>query len=312
MVTEVGRMSRRLFHRTQPRPGSPRPAFLFALLGSLGVALGVFQIMESEREPFGLDRVVRPVTQTTVVALFPDAVDTPDARRASAHGVERPGPPVPTRRLGSGTRQAMRLVPAVVRLVSAGRPRRPGVTMSPVVTAMPAPARTTQRPDSARRDDAALGAVQYAKLDQALRRFVDGDSAAPVRVIVQTQPGQHEATARWLTTEGRQVHWIHPAFGGFTATLSASDVAALSGDPSIRRLVMDAVVRATAGPTPAPAAGFVGSKVLDAGETGDTSGVLAATDSAIDHHEPLKIDVMHLSLGHPISAPNGRGDAGGN
>ena len=69
-----------------------------------------------------------------------------------------------------------------------------------MVAALPATSRASQRPDSVRRDDAALGPVQYAKLDDALRRLVDGDLGAPVRVIVQTQPGQHETTAQWLTT----------------------------------------------------------------------------------------------------------------
>ena len=200
--------------------------------------------MEPVREAFGLRPVVLLVTQTAAAAPIPEAVNTPEtlrfARRVSAEGVERPGQPVPTRRLGSGTRRAVRLAPAVVQMASTVTPRRAGVTVSSVAAAVPAPARTIPRPDSARRDDAALGPVQYAKLDQTLRRLVDDDPAAVVRVIVQTQPGQQQTTARWLTTEGRQVHRIDPAFGGLTATLSASDVAALSGDPSIRRLSVDA------------------------------------------------------------------------
>ena len=104
-------MSRISFHGTQKCSGRPRPAFLFALLGSLGVALGAFQTMEPVREAFGLDPVVRPVTQTMVVAPLPEAVDTPEtrqfARLTSAQGVERTGQPVPTRRLGSGTRRAV-------------------------------------------------------------------------------------------------------------------------------------------------------------------------------------------------------------
>ena len=242
-----------LFHRIQTRPRSSRRALLFALLGSLGVALGALQTMEFVREAFGLDPVVGPVAWTAVATPFPEAVDTPVtlrvARRASVQGVERPSQPAPIRRLGSGTRRAMRLAPTVVQTASTGTLSRSGVTVSPVVAVVPVPARTVQRPDPARRDDVALGPVQYAKLDQALRRFVDSDSAAPVRVFVRTQPGQHETTARWLTTEGRQVHRIHPAFGGLTATLSAADVAVLSGDPSIRRLSIDAGVGATAAPT---------------------------------------------------------------
>ena len=252
--------------------------------------------MAPVREAFGLNPVVRPVTQTAVVAPFPEAVDTSETLRfdqlASVQGVERPDQPVPTRRLGSGTRRAVRLAPAVVQGASAGTPSRPAVTVSPVAAAS-APARTIQRPDSARRDAAALGPVQYAKLDQALRRFVDGDPGAPVRVIVQTQPGQHETTARWLTTERRLVHRIHPALGGLTATLLASDVAALSGDPSIRRLSIDAVGRATDASTPASAAKVIGFNVLDARGAGYTSDVPAATD-------------------HAISAMDGRGNDGGN
>lgn len=162
--------------------------------------------------------VTRP--QTAPPGPCREAVDTSEARLASARDVERPGQVVTARRLGSGTRRAVRLASAV-------------------------------------------GPVQYAKLDQALRRFVDGDPAAPVRVIVQTQPGQHEATARWLTTAGRQVHRVHPVVVGLTATLSAADVAALSGDPSIRRLSIDAVARATSELTPR----FTGFPVPDVSRT---------------------------------------------
>ena len=54
--------------------------------------------------------------------------------------------------------------------------------------------------------------------------------------------------AAWLAAEGRQIHQLHPSIGGLTATLSASDVAALTTDPSVWRMSIDAVVHPTAEP----------------------------------------------------------------
>ena len=272
---------------SQKCPVGPRPAFVFALLGSLGVALVGLQTIEPVRQAFGLDPIIRPPVQTAVqTAGVAPAVDAPATLRfdrlSSAPGVERPVQPVPTRRLGSGTRRAVRLAPAVVQMASARTSSSPAVSVWPVVAAVPAQPRPTQRPDSARRDDAVLGPVQYAKLDDALRRVVDGDAAAPIRVIVQTQPGQQETTAQWLTTSGREVHHLHPSLDGLTATLLAADVAALNGDPSIARLSIDAVVTAT------------GTEAIY------TSDVVAAIEHATANKDALDIDVMNLSLGHPI------------
>lgn len=55
----------------------------------------------------------------------------------------------------------------------------------------------------------------------------------------------------------------------------------------------------------APKARFIGYKVLDAGGSGYTSGVIAAINHAIKNKDRLKIDVMNLSLGHPILEPAG-------
>ena len=231
-------------HRTQKRSRRPRPAFVFALLGSLGVAFASLHTIEPVREAFGLDPVVRTLASSRVKTTEPEARVE---RLASVLGHESPAPSVPARRLGSGTRRAVRLAP--VQMSAAETARRPVGPVQPVVAAVLAPSRTIQRPDSARREAAGLGPVQYAKLDDVLRQFVDGVPAAPVRVIVQTQPGQHATTAQWLTTAGRQVHGLHPSIDSLTATLWASDVAALSEDPSIARLSIDAVVDVESGDT---------------------------------------------------------------
>ena len=93
-----------------------------------------------------------------------------------------------------------------------------------------------------------VAAVQYHKLDQALLQVFEADPTTPVRVILRAEPGADHAMADRLAAEGRQIHQRHPFIGGLTATLSASDVAALTTDPSIRRMSLDAVVRATADP----------------------------------------------------------------
>ena len=211
---------------------------------------------------------------------------------------------------------------------------------------------------------------------------------------MRTAPGLHASTAAWLGGEGRQVHSLHAQIDGVTATLSASDVAVLSEDPTIARMSIDAVVRATAGPTPgavlrgalglktnggvisgerkwkgrgvrvavidsgiepsddlkskriryffdftqggvqtdayddyghgthvaglvagkgklsddeyegpAPEAKFIGVKVLDGTGSGYTSDVLAGLEYVINNNDTLAVDVINLSLGHPIFEP---------
>ena len=87
--------------------------------------------------------------------------------------------------------------------------------------------------------------AQIFKLDRALRQALDADPATPVRVIVQTSPGAQASMATWLAREGRQVHHLHSSINGFTATLLAADVAALTTDGSVRRLSIDAAVSAS-------------------------------------------------------------------
>ena len=51
-------------HETRKRPGRPRAAFVFALLGTLGVALAAIILIQPVREAFGLD----PRTRTDDIA----------------------------------------------------------------------------------------------------------------------------------------------------------------------------------------------------------------------------------------------------
>lgn len=77
-MNEVDNMSGISTHGTRKRPGSPRPAFLLALLGSLGIALWALQTIQPLRDAFGLDSVVRPVARTARVAPRPEVVAPPE------------------------------------------------------------------------------------------------------------------------------------------------------------------------------------------------------------------------------------------
>lgn len=105
-----------------------------------------------------------------------------------------------------------------------------------------------QWPDPPRTAEKMIATVQYHKLDEALLQVIKEDPTTPVRVILRAEPGADQTMADWLAAEGRQIHQRHPFIGGLTATLSASDVAMLTTDPSIRRMSIDAVVHATADP----------------------------------------------------------------
>ena len=53
----------------------------------------------------------------------------------------------------------------------------------------------------------------------------------------------------------------------------------------------------------APKVTFIGYKVLDSTGSGYTSDVIAAIEHAIEHRTELGIDIINLSLGHPIHEP---------
>jgi serine protease AprX len=351
--------------------------------------------LASPISPFVQTASVAPAPQTLVPLTMPaikgpalvqverlvhqDRVATDQTRPAAAQATFVPTPPTP----------------AETPRVAAGQP-----TPDPLQ-----PAQDRRDRDRRDNDDAAdaqaapiaadmVATVQYYKLDQALRQVVKEAPATPVRVIVRTQPGQHTVTASWLSGEGRQVHSVHAQMHGVVATLSASDVAVLSENPSIARMAIDAIVRATAEPVPgtvfrealglktnggvvsgnkkwkgrgirvavidsgiepsedltkkrirfffdftngglkaepyddyghgthvagliggkgklshdeyegaASDAKFVGIKVLDGNGAGYTSDVLAGLEYVIANNKQLKVDVINMSLGHPIFEP---------
>jgi len=217
---------------------------LVALVVCIGGGLAALQFASSDRWSPAPD----PVAATALPTVAPAGPIAEVVRLDRLTGArDRHAAPdveaVPVRRLGSGTRRALRLAspppaagtaetsarPAAAVAVVPGRVVVPGASAIPAVEPAPVPAVA-----------APLRPAQYAKLDQALRGLVDSDPSTPVRVIVRTQPGQHTATADWLAAEGRDVHRVHGGFAGLTATLSVSDVAALAEDPAIVRLSIDA------------------------------------------------------------------------
>ena len=330
-------------------------------------------------EPVQLDRLVRRdrVESTQTRPAAPARQAEPPARPAitiapdkdTADFVPTPEPPTPTLE----TRRAV-----------AAQPAAPAHIDDPT-TDQPARARDT------------VANIQYQKLDMALQQALETDPATPVRVILRTARGAHEMAA-WLAAEGRQIHQLHASIGGLTATLSASDVAALTTDSNVQRMSIDAVVHATAEPVsgdvfrgtlgldalggvisggakwaglgvrvavvdsgiktggdldknrilaffdftqppdsaeqasnpkdeyghgthvagliggtgresegeyqgPATAVTFVVFRVLNEHGAGYTSDVLAAIDYAVQQNATFGIDVMNLSLGHPIFEP---------
>ena len=138
--------------------------------------------------------------------------------------------------------------------------------------------------------------IQYQKLDTALRQALDTDPATPVRVILRTAPGASGTTAEWFAAEGRQIHQLHPSFGGLTSTLSASDVAVLTEDPSIRQMSIDAIVEPAKGKKGTPGAALKGSLGLT-GKKGDAASgnrtwagkgiTVAVIDSGIEPSQDL-------------------------
>ena len=307
----------------------------------------------------------------------------------------------PARQAGPPARPAITIKPdsGAPDFVPTPEPPTPTLeTLRPVAAQPAAPAHIddpTHANQPARAKDTVAN-IQYQKLDMALQQVLDTDPATPVRVILRTARGAHEMAA-WLAAEGRQIHQLHPSIGGLTATLSASDVAALTTDSNVQRMSIDAVVHATAEPVsgdvfretlgldalggvisggewigtgvrvalvdsgikaaqdlhnnrilaffdftqpadqavvstrptddyghgthvagliggtgkdsdgewqgPAPAADFIGFKVLNKDGAGYTSDVLAAIDYAVQQNASFGIDVMNLSLGHPIFEP---------
>ncbi|HJN46848.1 MAG: hypothetical protein QGI10_15770 [Vicinamibacterales bacterium] len=197
---------------------------------------------------------------------------------------DRPADPLPRPRAEEPDPQ-----PAVV--VAAGQqPADPRPSLG-VVPRLPGQEASEAPSESDRETEPDVTQPGFDKLDTALRGLVAGDPAAPVRVIIQTRPGEQTATAAWLAGEDRQVHRVHPGIGGVTATLSASDVSALASDETIQRISIDAVVRPTnelVRPTLGllPGGGVVGGGSLWAGDTA----TVAVVDSGIASSQDLPPD----------------------
>jgi subtilisin family serine protease len=221
----------------------------------------------------------------------PDAVNVVDLSRLD----RQPGDPGPATRAGRAEPlpqiEAEQPDPRPATVVAAGQQTADARPTLGLVPRQPGQDAAADPSESDRETEPDITQPGFEKLDTALRGLVAGDPAAPVRVIIQTRPGEQTATAAWLAGEDRQVHRVHPGIGGVTATLSASDVSALASGQTIRRISIDAIVRPTnelVRPTLGllPGGGVVGGGSLWAGDTA----TVAVVDSGIASSQDLPPD----------------------
>jgi serine protease AprX len=250
-----------------------------------------------------------------------------------------------------------------------------------------------------------VAAKTKSKLDRVLQRALDNEDGSRQRVIVRPRSGHSHAVADRVSKRGHRIEAAHRRLGSFTATVDGDGLRALSADPDVENVSVDALLtasRAQADGTMsgepnvllaslglsgseyegekvtvavidsgleksedlsggrgdrffdftvdgrradayddyghgthvatliggagkksevevtrlekgkpvkrklgqfqgvAPKARIISLKVLDGDGRGLTSSVLQALEFAIEHKDDLKIDIINLSLGHPI------------
>jgi len=85
-----------------------------------------------------------------------------------------------------------------------------------------------------------------AKLDQVLQRAADSGDGSEQRVIVRVKPGQSTAVQDRAQKRGDHVDADHRRLSAFTATVGSEELAALSVDPDVESVSIDAVVSSDA------------------------------------------------------------------
>ena len=94
-----------------------------------------------------------------------------------------------------------------------------------------------------------------SKLDRVLQRAVDKGDAAPRRVIVRPRPGASEAVADRVSKKGNRIEAAHRRLRSFTATVDADGLRALSADPDVENVSIDAILAAIRAEEDGPTSG---------------------------------------------------------
>src|SRR5207253_1868916 len=124
------------------------------------------------------------------------------------------------------------------------------------------------------------------KIDHAVAAKLQSSPTAPQRVIITTLPGSRAAVHQSLNARGNTVVGDNARFSTLTSNV-AGGVPTSSGQYK----------------GIAPGARVVALRVLDANGQGYTSDVINAINFAITNKTALGIDIINLSLGHPIFEP---------
>src|SRR4051812_32895735 len=152
------------------------------------------------------------------------------------------------------------------------------------------------------------GKPRPSKLDRVLQKAAARADDAEQRVILRARPGRASALADRLTQHGDRVAAKHARLNSITAVVHGTHVATLiAGEGKDSETDVDVIDHGKSHRTKvaiyrgvAPKARIISLKVLDRNGVGYTSSVLNALEFAIVNRDKLKIDIINLSLGHPI------------
>ena len=131
-----------------------------------------------------------------------------------------------------------------------------------------------------------------AKLDQVLQHAADSGDGSEKRVIVRVRPGQSTAVQDRAKKRGDRVDSDHPRLSAFTATVGGGELAALSVDPDVESVSIDAVVSSDAAADDGSGNSSIQNVLLaslgltDARYDGEKVGI-AVIDSGLEESEDL-------------------------
>ena len=90
----------------------------------------------------------------------------------------------------------------------------------------------------------AEGKTKLPKLDRVLQRAMDQHDPSSRRVIVRSRPGHSDAVADRVAKRGDRIEKAHRRLRSFTASVGADGLHALSADPDVENVSIDAILTA--------------------------------------------------------------------
>jgi hypothetical protein len=156
-----------------------------------------------------------------------------------------------------------------------------------------------------------VAAKTKAKLDRVLQRALDNEDGSRQRVIVRPRSGHSNAVTDRVSKRGHRIEAAHRRLGSFTATVDGDGLRALSADPDVENVSVDAVLTASRaqedGATIGEPNALLASLGLNDSEYEGEKVTVAVIDSGLEKSEDLSRRTRRSLLRFHGARPSRRG-----